>query len=430
MTSRDDRFLEMLTDGQVDKAIELMLRGLVVEPDLEPVARFTNEAGALADNSPPPRSPELAAILAGEPLDDDTLSVGAARAVAIARSSLPVGGASSRSGGRGVMARASARVAAMSLAAKAGLGLALAGAGAAGAGATGVLPDPIVDAVRHTIEVVTPFELPDQASAEAATGVDIDLETPTEAGDSSPVGSDEDEPAVGQQAGSNAGTEWPLVASATPRPGGGTGATSPSEGSSPLVDPAEMAPALDDTPAPPANPPGQQQAAPDPAGAPSSGGPPSHAGGGNPNPGGPPSQAGDANASSGVSPNEAGKPDPNPGGPPSQAGNANAGGPSSQPGSVYADGPPPGKVAGRPGDPSSSHGSDLAADGPPPVQAGHTTPGRSPGGANAPSPGAGGPPSVPTASSSTTHGRPSAAGRPRDQGGSTPCSAAPGPDGP
>ncbi|HKX70270.1 MAG TPA: hypothetical protein VJM75_03535, partial [Acidimicrobiales bacterium] len=103
MTSPDDRFLEVLTDSQFDDAIELMLRGIVVEPELEPVARFSDEAGALVAASPPPASRELAALLGGEPLADDLLPEGARRAAAIARTCLPERGSRRRSGRGGVV---------------------------------------------------------------------------------------------------------------------------------------------------------------------------------------------------------------------------------------------------------------------------------------------------------------------------------------
>ena len=296
MTSPDDRFLEVLTDSQFDDVIELMLLGIVVEPELEPVARFSDEAGALVAASPPPASPELAALLAGEPLADDLLPEGARRAAAIARTCLPQRGSRRRSGRGGVVAQTSARVAAMSLAAKTGLGLALAGVGATGAGAAGVVPD-VVDAVRHSIEVVTPFEPPVRASA-------------------------------------GAGSEGLPGASDTPRPGGGTGASSLSAWSPAPVDPPETVPPPDDTPIPPASPPVRRAAGslhPDPARA--------------PHPDGPLSRPGDAIPDSGGLPNEAGNanPDHSPrldgGGLPSEAGGADVGGSASQPGVADVGGP-------------------------------------------------------------------------------------------
>ena len=294
MTSPDDRFLEVLTDSQFDDAIELMLRGIVVEPELEPVARFSDEAGALVAASPPPASRELAALLAGEPLADDVLPEGARLAAAIARTCLPERGSRRRSGRGGVVARTSARVAAMSLAAKIGLGLALAGVGAAGAGAAGVVPDAVVDAVRHTIEVVTPFELPGPASA-------------------------------------GAGSEGLPGASDTPRPGGGTGASRPSAGSPAPVDPPA---AYRHPTAHQSHPPVRRAAAslhPDPTRA--------------PHPDGPLSRPGDAIPDSGGLPNEAGNanPDHSPkldgGGLPSEAGGADVGGSASQPAVADVGGP-------------------------------------------------------------------------------------------
>lgn len=377
MTSRDDRFLEMLTDSQFDEAIELMLRGIVVEPQLEPVARFADEAGALADASPPPASPELAALLAGEPLADDLLPVGATRATAIARTCLPERGSSRRSGG-GVVARKSAGVAAMSLATKAGLGLALAGAGAAGAGAAGVLPESVVDAVRHTIEVVTPFELPDQAFAGATTPA---AEGSTaEATGSRAAASDGGEPPVSEPTGSDAGTEGPPGASDTPRPGGGTGPTAESPAP---VDPPATVPPLDDTPSLPASSPGHEQPPRDPADAPHPAGPPSPPGHANPDPGGL------ANEERNPDPDHS--PTPNAGGVPSQVGGADVGGPPSHPAVAGADSPP--NEAANPAGPASQAGvADVG--GPPPVPAGTAAPrGAALGSASAPDLGTGRPPS-------------------------------------
>jgi hypothetical protein len=323
VTSRDDRFLEMLTDSQFDDAIELMLRGIVVEPELEPVARFADEAGALADGSPPPASPELAALLDGEPLADDLLPVGATRAAAIARTCLPERSAAGRSGRGGAVARPSARVAAMSLAAKAGLGLALAGAGAAGAGAAGVLPGSVVDAVRHTIEVVTPFELPDRASAGAATGADDRPGGTADATGSRPNASDESEPHVPGLSGLDAGSEGLPGASDTPRPGGAAGARSSSAELPAPVDPAAAVPPPDDTPTSPARPPGPEKPLPDPARA--------------PHPDDRPSGAGAAIPDSGERPNEADNANPHQssrldgGGLPTQPGGADVSGLPSQP---------------------------------------------------------------------------------------------------
>jgi hypothetical protein len=182
----------------------------------------------------------------------------------------------------------------MSLAAKIGLGLALAGVGAAGAGAAGVVPDAVVDAVRHTIEVVTPFELPGPASA-------------------------------------GAGSEGLPGASDTPRPGGGTGASSPSAGSPAPVDPPA---AYRHPTAHQSHPPVRRAAAslhPDPTRA--------------PHPDGPLSRPGDAIPDSGGLPNEAGNanPDHSPrldgGGLPSEAGGADVGGSASQPAVADVGGP-------------------------------------------------------------------------------------------
>jgi hypothetical protein len=75
MSGPDDRSIEMPIADELDAAIEQVLRGIVVDPVLEPVARVVDLGSASA---PPVPSPELAAILAGRRVPDHELSPGAA----------------------------------------------------------------------------------------------------------------------------------------------------------------------------------------------------------------------------------------------------------------------------------------------------------------------------------------------------------------
>jgi translation initiation factor IF-2 len=172
MSGRGDHFVEMITDDELDEAVELLLRrGIVVDPTVEPMARLLADVRAVASGRPSAPSAELGAVLAGKLVADHELSPGAVLATRIARQSPPASPARHPLPPRGRVGRVPARVARMSLAAKTGIGVALAGACAAGAAAGGVLPGPAADIVRHAIEALTPFELPDQA---ATFGLDTD----------------------------------------------------------------------------------------------------------------------------------------------------------------------------------------------------------------------------------------------------------------
>ena len=72
-----------------------------------------------------------------------------------------------------------AKVAAASTVSQAVAGLGIAVAGVTGAGAAGVLPPPVQDVVAGTVEVVSPFDLPD--SADAAETDDSGTDSPDDA---------------------------------------------------------------------------------------------------------------------------------------------------------------------------------------------------------------------------------------------------------
>jgi hypothetical protein len=148
MTRRDDRSPDMPSSAQFDAAIERVLRGDARYDDVMPLAGFVDDVRVMASGPPPPPSLELTAILAGSP-------AGSA-ASAHARWTR------SRAG-RPPATAVRVRVAALGVAGKAAVSLTLAGAVAAG-GVTGILPDPANHFVRRAIEVVTPFELPDDAT--------------------------------------------------------------------------------------------------------------------------------------------------------------------------------------------------------------------------------------------------------------------------
>jgi collagen type III alpha len=128
------------------------------------LARLLDDARVVAGGPPPAPTLELAAALTGHDIAaEEDLSPGAASAARIGRRYVPL--ASRAPSGHRSPARLPSRIGAMSLAAKAALSLAVAGAGAVAAGATGVLPESAVNAVRHAIEAVTPFDPPDAGAS-------------------------------------------------------------------------------------------------------------------------------------------------------------------------------------------------------------------------------------------------------------------------
>ncbi|MGH9289850.1 MAG: hypothetical protein ACRD0V_16420 [Acidimicrobiales bacterium] len=155
MTHRDDRSSDMVSSDQFDAAIEQVLHGEAVGDDVASLARFVDDVRVMAAGLPPPPSPELAELLAGSTVN----SVAPVAVTPLAPRSRSRAQARSRSG-RSRAAELRLRVAASGLAAKAAVSLAFAGAVAAG-GAAGILPEPATHFVRRALEVVTPFELPD-----------------------------------------------------------------------------------------------------------------------------------------------------------------------------------------------------------------------------------------------------------------------------
>ena len=160
MTPRGDRFPDMLSSARFDAAIEQVLRGHAVGDDVAPIAAFVDDMRVMA-GPPPPPSPELAALLAGR-------AAGQARASVVPSAPRTRNGLQPRStrprSRWSRSARIRLRVAVVPIAGKAAVLLAVATSAAAGA-AAGILPEPATHFVRRAIEVVTPFELPDEAAA-------------------------------------------------------------------------------------------------------------------------------------------------------------------------------------------------------------------------------------------------------------------------
>ncbi len=174
MTPRDDRFPNMLSSAQFDTAIERVLRGDAVGDDVASLVGFVDDMRVMAHRPPPPPSPELAALLGGADAGWDAPANVATlpprtRTDLQQRSTQPRPRRSRAAGLR-------VRVAALGVAGKAALVLALATASAAGA-AAGILPEPATHFLRRAIELVTPFELPDDASARHHGGADPDGRT-------------------------------------------------------------------------------------------------------------------------------------------------------------------------------------------------------------------------------------------------------------
>jgi hypothetical protein len=170
MTHRDDRFPDMVSSDQFDAAIEQALRGEAVGDDVASLARFVDDVRVMAAGPPPPPSPKLAELLAGSTAN----GVAPVAATSLAQRSRSDAQARSRSG-RSRAAEMRMRVAASGLAGKAAVSLALAGAVAAG-GAAGVLPEPATHFVRRAIEIVTPFELPDDATVHHRHGAHANVD--------------------------------------------------------------------------------------------------------------------------------------------------------------------------------------------------------------------------------------------------------------
>ena len=250
MTSSGDDVPDMPPAPLLDDAtIDAILDGGHASPGTEPLTAFAAGVLALAEDPPPPPSPELAAFLAhGGP----TLTVERATVV------IPI-----RARHRSVLARA----AGLSLAMKVGFATAAAAAGVVGAGAAGVLPGPASGIVRDAIEVVTPVEFgdtdprgggprggeADRRDSDDAPGDAQDPSLPGEHGDR--VSSD----ATGESDG-EPGVDGPTVAEQAPgaanrptvppgQPGGTPPATTP-QGTpgGPAGTPGATAPGPGDTP--------------------------------------------------------------------------------------------------------------------------------------------------------------------------------------
>jgi hypothetical protein len=167
LTPRDDRFPNMPSSSQFDAAIEQVLRGDAVADDVATFARFVDDMRVMGDRPPPPPSPELAALLAGTAAGRQARASVApfrwrTRGRLRARSVQP---RSERSRTAGIRLR----LVAVPVAGKAAVFLAVATCAAAGA-ASGIFAEPATNFLRRAIEVVTPFELPEDASARPGRG--------------------------------------------------------------------------------------------------------------------------------------------------------------------------------------------------------------------------------------------------------------------
>jgi hypothetical protein len=166
MTRSSDRSPDMLSTARLDAAIERLLQGEAADDDVSPVPGVVDDMRVMAGGPAPEPSPELAALLAGGAPERDVLA--SVTPLSTSRPSVRrrrTGPRSSRPGARGL----GARVAALGITSKVALALAFTASVAAG-GAAGVLPQPANDVVRRIIEVVTPFEMPDEASTRPGHG--------------------------------------------------------------------------------------------------------------------------------------------------------------------------------------------------------------------------------------------------------------------
>jgi hypothetical protein len=217
LTPRDDRFPDMPSRAQFDAAIEQVLRNDAVGDDVATFARLVDDLRVMGDRPPPPPSPELAALLAGTPAGSQARASVApfrwrAKSRLRARSVQPRSGRSRTAGIR-------PRLVAVPIAGKAAVFLAVATCAAAGA-ASGIFPEPATHFLRRAIEVVTPFELPEDASARPGRGerrVDntgtISGDEPSDAG-MSPAGS----PPVAAASDAGVARDQDGEAGADPRP--------------------------------------------------------------------------------------------------------------------------------------------------------------------------------------------------------------------
>jgi len=184
MTPRDDRFPDMGSGTHIDAAIERVLRGDAVGDDVAPFAEFVDDMLVMADRPPPPPSLELAALLAGSASSGNrpasvTSLPPRARSNLRAQPTRP----SSRRSRTSEMRR---RAVAVGVGGKAAaLLLALATTAVAGA-AAGILPEPAAHLLRRAVEVVTPFDMPDDAAAGPGRSADAVRGTEAATGDELP----------------------------------------------------------------------------------------------------------------------------------------------------------------------------------------------------------------------------------------------------
>ena len=170
VTGPDDRSGGTDPGATLDAVVERCLQGQATGDAPASLVTFLDDVRVATGGPPPPPSAALEALLGGAEAPHEapasrrgTLAAGAARPHGRLRHGPAAGPARRPRRARGV--RLAQRLAAAGLAGKAVLALALGGTAAAGAGAAGVLPDPVDAVVRRVIELVTPFELPNEAFA-------------------------------------------------------------------------------------------------------------------------------------------------------------------------------------------------------------------------------------------------------------------------
>jgi hypothetical protein len=155
VTRRDDGHDEMVSDLDAHAVIEALLQGRAID-DHGPFALFVDDVHVATERPATRPSDELAALLtAGLPPTPAAAGLTEPAPRTLRRRRAP----RARSGSR--WSAPAARVAELGLATKAALGIALVGTAAVGAAAAGVLPQQTVDAVRHVIAVITPFDVED-----------------------------------------------------------------------------------------------------------------------------------------------------------------------------------------------------------------------------------------------------------------------------
>jgi hypothetical protein len=170
VTGPDDRSGGTDPGATLDAVVERCLQGQATGDAPAFLATFLDDVRVATGGPPPPPSAALEALLSGAEAPHEApagprgaLAERASRRRGRLRHGPAAGPARQPRRARGV--RLAQRLAAAGLAGKAVLALALGGTAAAGACAAGVLPDPVDAVVRRVIELVTPFELPNDAFA-------------------------------------------------------------------------------------------------------------------------------------------------------------------------------------------------------------------------------------------------------------------------